>query len=109
MDTVSRTRRWPWIAGVAILLAAIAGWWYFGTSRNQEAKGASRASTTLVVTTRSESRDVLRGDRPEPLHPAHFSRRALRRHWKAAAGQGPNGECRWGTAGRRSSPSGLFR
>ena len=58
MNTVSRTRRWPWVAGAAIIGAALAGWWYFGTSRNQEAKGASRASTTLVVTTRSESRDV---------------------------------------------------
>ena len=58
MNTVSRTRRWPWIAGAAIIGTALAGWWYFGTSRNQEAKGASRASTTLVVTTRSESRDI---------------------------------------------------
>ncbi|MBC8022054.1 MAG: biotin/lipoyl-binding protein, partial [Burkholderiales bacterium] len=51
-------RRWPWIAGVAIIGAALAAWWYFGTSRNQEAKGASRPSSTLVVTTRAESRDV---------------------------------------------------
>jgi RND family efflux transporter MFP subunit len=58
MNAVSRRRRWPWIAGAAIIGAALAGWWYFGTSRNQEAKGASRSSTTLVVTTRSESRDV---------------------------------------------------
>jgi multidrug efflux pump subunit AcrA (membrane-fusion protein) len=58
MSTVPHHRRWPWIAGAAIIGAALAGWWYFGTSRNQEAKGANRASTTLVVTTRSESRDV---------------------------------------------------
>src|SRR5258708_10484483 len=51
-------RRWPWLAGVAILGAAIAGWWWLGTSRNQEAKGAGRASTTVVVTTKAESRDV---------------------------------------------------
>src|SRR6185369_15416811 len=58
MSTVSQHRRWPWIAGAAIIGAALAGWWYFGTSRNQEAKGAGRASMTLVVTTKSESRDV---------------------------------------------------
>ncbi|HUQ27675.1 MAG TPA: efflux RND transporter periplasmic adaptor subunit [Usitatibacter sp.] len=53
-----RRRRWPWIAGVAIIGTALAGWWYFGTSRNQEAKGASRPSTTLIVSARAESRDV---------------------------------------------------
>jgi RND family efflux transporter MFP subunit len=58
MNTVSRTRRWPWIAAMAIVGVALAVWWYFGSTRNLEAKGASRASTTLVVTTRSESRDV---------------------------------------------------
>jgi RND family efflux transporter MFP subunit len=58
MNATSRRRRWPWIAGVAIIGAALAGWWYFGTSRNQESKAASRPSTTLVVTTRAESRDV---------------------------------------------------
>jgi RND family efflux transporter MFP subunit len=58
MSTVSSRRRWPWIAGVAILGAALAGWWYFGNSRNQESKAAGRPSTTLVVTTRAETRDV---------------------------------------------------
>jgi RND family efflux transporter MFP subunit len=58
MSTIPHRRRWPWIAGAAIIGVALAGWWYFGTSRNQEAKGAGRASTTLVVTTKSESRDV---------------------------------------------------
>lgn len=58
MSTVAPRRRWPWIAGVAIIGTALAGWWYFGTSRNQESKAASRPSTTLVVTTRAESRDV---------------------------------------------------
>ena len=57
-ENVSRHRRWPWVAGVAIPGIALALWWYFGTSRNQEAKGAARPSTTLVVTARSESRDV---------------------------------------------------
>ncbi|MFZ3321528.1 MAG: efflux RND transporter periplasmic adaptor subunit [Usitatibacter sp.] len=55
--TASRERRrWPWVAGVAIL-GAIAAWWWFGTSRNQEAKGASRPSSNLVVTARAESRE----------------------------------------------------
>ena len=59
MSTVTpRRRRWPWIAGAAIIGAALAGWWYFGTSRNQEAKGAARQSSVLVVTGRAESRDV---------------------------------------------------
>ena len=58
MSAISQRRRWPWIAGVAIIGAALAGWWYFGNSRNQESKAASRPSSTLVVTTRAESRDV---------------------------------------------------
>jgi len=51
-------RRWPWIAGVVIIGAALIGGWWFGTSRNQEAKGATRAATNLVVTTRAQSKDV---------------------------------------------------
>jgi RND family efflux transporter MFP subunit len=51
-------RRWPWIAGVVVIGAALAGWWWFGTSRNQEAKGATRPSTTLVVTAKAQTRDV---------------------------------------------------
>jgi RND family efflux transporter MFP subunit len=58
MSAIPQRRRWPWIAGVAIIGAALAGWWYFGTSRGQESKAASRPSTTLVVTTRAEQRDV---------------------------------------------------
>jgi RND family efflux transporter MFP subunit len=49
-------RRWPWFAGVAIIGALVA-WWWFGTSRNQEAKGASRPVSNLVVTARAESRE----------------------------------------------------
>src|SRR5579862_305061 len=49
-------RRWPWFAAVAIVGALVA-WWWFGTSRNQEAKGATRPSSNLVVTARAESRD----------------------------------------------------
>lgn len=41
-----------------VIAAALAAWWWFGTSRSQEAKGASRPSTTLVVTTKAQSRDV---------------------------------------------------
>jgi len=51
-------RRWPWIAGVLVLGAALAAWWWFVSSRNQEAKGATRPASTLVVTARVESRDV---------------------------------------------------
>jgi RND family efflux transporter MFP subunit len=54
-----RRRRWPWIAGAAILLAVIAGWWWLGTSRNQDAQAARRpAGATPVVTARAEARDV---------------------------------------------------
>lgn len=57
-ENVSHHRRWPWVAGVAILGAALAAWWHLGTSRTQQANGASRPATALVVTARSESRDV---------------------------------------------------
>src|SRR4051812_32561681 len=58
MNAISQRRRWPWIAGVAIIGVVLAGWWYFGSSRGQESKAASRPSSTLVVTTRAEQRDV---------------------------------------------------
>src|SRR4051812_16455238 len=57
MDNANR-RRWPWVAGVAVIGTALAGWWDFGTSRDQEAKGAARPSSVLVVTGRAEARDV---------------------------------------------------
>lgn len=41
-----------------VVAAALAGWWWFGASRAPEAKGAARPSSTLVVTTRAQSRDV---------------------------------------------------
>jgi RND family efflux transporter MFP subunit len=50
-------RRWPWIAAVLVLVAILGGWWFF-TSRNQEAKGATRPASVLVVTTRSQSKDM---------------------------------------------------
>jgi RND family efflux transporter MFP subunit len=50
-------RRWPWIAGVLVVVVALGGWW-FATSRNQEAKGATRPASVLVVTTRSQSKDM---------------------------------------------------
>ncbi|MGZ5040590.1 MAG: efflux RND transporter periplasmic adaptor subunit, partial [Usitatibacter sp.] len=53
-----KRRRWPWIAGVVLLVAAIIGWWWIGTSRKQEAKGATRAASTLVVSAKAQSRDV---------------------------------------------------
>ena len=54
-----RRRRWPWIAGVAILLAVIGGWWWFGSSKNQDAQAARKGpGPTPVVTARAESRDV---------------------------------------------------
>jgi RND family efflux transporter MFP subunit len=59
MSSITATgerRRWPWIAGVAIIGAALAAWW-FATSRNQEAKGATRPPSNLVVTARAEARD----------------------------------------------------
>jgi RND family efflux transporter MFP subunit len=49
-------RRWPWIAGVAIIGGALAAWW-FASARNQEAKGAMRPASNLVVTARAESRE----------------------------------------------------
>jgi RND family efflux transporter MFP subunit len=62
MNTVpssGKRRRWPWIAGVAIIGAALAAWWWLGASRNQEAQGARRASApVVVVTAKAETRDV---------------------------------------------------
>src|SRR5438445_6895077 len=54
----NRRRRWPWVAGILVIGAALAAWWWFVSSRNQEAKGATRPASTLVVTTRVQSRDV---------------------------------------------------
>lgn len=60
MDMISSPaarRPWPWIVGVAVVGVALAAWWWFGSWRNQEAKGATRPPANLVVTARAESRD----------------------------------------------------
>ena len=52
-------RRWPWIAGVLILAVALGGWWWMGTSKNQDAQAARRPGNAVpVVTAKAESRDV---------------------------------------------------
>ncbi len=52
-------RRWPWIAAVCVIALAIGAWWWFGTSKKQDAQAARRpAGATPVVTAKAESRDV---------------------------------------------------
>ena len=64
MDTASapassRRRRWPWIVGTLLLVAAITGWWWSGQSKSADAKAASKGpGAVTVVTARAESRDV---------------------------------------------------
>src|SRR5688572_29644259 len=53
-----RRRRWPWIAGVLLLAAAIAGWWALGNGKSQEAQAKRAPAPITVVTARAESRDV---------------------------------------------------
>ncbi|MEO5677458.1 MAG: efflux RND transporter periplasmic adaptor subunit [Usitatibacter sp.] len=55
----SSRRRWPWIAGAALVLAVIGGWYWSGASRSPDAQAARRpAGATPVVTAKAESRDV---------------------------------------------------
>jgi len=57
--SVSRkTRRWPWVAGGLVLVAAIAAGWWFGNGKSQQAQAKRAPSAITVVTARSESRDV---------------------------------------------------
>src|ERR1700682_3537835 len=62
MNTVpssGKRRRWPLVASLAIIGAALVAWWWLGASRNQEAQGAKRASApVVVVTAKAETRDV---------------------------------------------------
>jgi len=53
-----RPGRGRWIAGVAVIGAALAGWWWLGTSREQQANGAARGAATLVVSSKAVTRDV---------------------------------------------------
>ena len=51
-------RRWPWIVGFVLILAAIA-WWWFGMAKSRDANAARRpAGPVVVVTAQAESRDV---------------------------------------------------
>jgi RND family efflux transporter MFP subunit len=51
-------RRWPWIVGFLLVLAAIA-WWWFGMAKGRDANAARRpAGPVVVVTAVAETRDV---------------------------------------------------
>jgi len=51
-------RRWPWFAGLAIVLGAIAAGWWFGKSRSQEAQARRSPQAIPVSIARAEARDV---------------------------------------------------
>jgi RND family efflux transporter MFP subunit len=51
-------RRWPWVAGIALLVAAIAGWWSLGNGKDQQAQAKRAPAPTPVVTATATSRDV---------------------------------------------------
>ena len=51
-------RRWPWLAVVGVIGAGIAGWWWFGSSRTQEAQAKRAPAPVAVVTARAEARDI---------------------------------------------------
>src|SRR5690606_34478050 len=54
----SHSRRWPWVAGVLLLGAAIAGWWWLGNGKSQQAQAKRAPAPIAVVTATAEQRDV---------------------------------------------------
>ena len=53
-----RRRRWPWIVGFLLIVAAIS-WWWLGLARSRDANAARRpAGPVVVVTALAEARDV---------------------------------------------------
>ena len=53
-----RRRRWPWILGFLLIVAAIS-WWWLGLARSRDANAARRpAGPVVVVTAVAEARDV---------------------------------------------------
>lgn len=56
--TAPHRRRWPWIVGFLIVIAAIA-WWWFGMAKGRDANAARRpAGPVVVVTAQAETRNV---------------------------------------------------
>lgn len=54
----ARGRRWPWIAGVLVIAAALGVWWWKGSPKSQEAQAKRAPAPIAVATARAESRDV---------------------------------------------------
>src|SRR5512144_2683404 len=53
-----RRKRWPWIVGFLLIVAAIA-WWWLGMAKGRDANAARRpAGPVVVVTAQAESRNV---------------------------------------------------
>lgn len=51
-------RRWPWVAGALLLVAAIVAWWALGNGKDQQAQAKRAPAPIAVVTAKAESRDV---------------------------------------------------
>ena len=52
-------RRWPWILGTAAVAGVIAGWWWLGSGKTQDAQAARKGPGAItVVTAKAESRDI---------------------------------------------------
>lgn len=59
LPSFKHRRRWPWIVAILVLGAAVGIWWYFGSTKSQEAAAARRpAGAVPVITAKSESRDI---------------------------------------------------